>query len=183
MPSFWLSLFFLWPFWLILHSASTPPSLALPKARYFLLYSTQFSLFACADSCTTLCQWFTSIHLYFSAFCFSPVPHFTLCFRHIELNSLTAPNFKILFWGQIKAVQLHYVPCSFGTSRFSPPVLCEEAELPAEADAGVSTSLGWAGISQLSSFCWQAAGEFWHKELHRNVLGSRLQVVLLSETH
>lgn len=42
MPSFWLSLFFLWSFWLIFLSASTPPSLALPKAPYFLLYSISF---------------------------------------------------------------------------------------------------------------------------------------------
>lgn len=30
------------------------------------------------------------------------------------------------------------------------------AELCAEADAGVSTSFRWAGVSQLSGFCWQA---------------------------
>lgn len=51
------------------------------------------------------------------------------------------------------------------------------AELPAEADAGVSTLFRWAGISQLSGFCWQAAREFWHKALHHNVLRSRLHTV------
>lgn len=90
---FWLSLFFLWRFWLIIFSTFTPPSLALPKAPYIFLYPIQLLLFACAGSCTTLCQWFTNIHLYFSEFCFSPVPYFTLCFRHIVFNALTAPNF------------------------------------------------------------------------------------------
>lgn len=113
------SLIFLINFSLSIYSSLS----CTPKGTLLLVIFYQLLLFACAGSCTTLCQWFTSIHLYFSAFCFSPVPYFTLCFRHIVLNALTAPNIKILFWGQIKAVQSHYILCSLGTSRFSPPLL------------------------------------------------------------
>lgn len=88
-----------------------------------------------------------------------------------------------IFWGQIKAVQLHYIPCSLGTSNFSPLCFDKGAELPAEADAGVSASFKWASVSQLSSFCWRTAREFWHRVLHHNVLGSRLQVFLHSEMY
>lgn len=190
MTSFWLSLFFHWPFWLILLSASTSSSLTLPRhpASSYILSSFYYLLVRVPVP--LLCQWFISMHFYFSAFCFSPVPYFTLCNcincnRHTVLNALTAPNFKILFWGQIKAVQSHYIHYCIVLAQVISLPLCfgEGAELPAEADAEVSTSFRWAGISQLSGFCWQAAREFWHISLHHNVLGSRLQVFLHSEKY
>lgn len=179
MPSFWLSLFFLWPFQLILLSASS--SLA-PKASYFLLYFIQFLLFAGAGSSFT----FVSVHFYFSAFCFFLVLHVTQCFKNTALNALTAPSSQILFWEQITASRshsIHYCLYGLGTSRFPSPCFGEGAEPPAKADAEVSTSLGWAGILQLPGSRGQAVREFWHTVLHHNVPGSRLQVSLHSEAY
>lgn len=184
MPSFWLSLFFLWPFWLILLSASTPSSLTLPRHPTSCYIPSSF-YHLLVQVPLLLCQWSISMHFYISAFCFSLVPYFTLCFRHTVLNALTAPNFKILSWGQIKAVQSHYIHYSIVLAQVISLTLCfgKGAEPPAKADAEVSTSFRWAGISQLSGFCWQAVHEFWHISLHHNVLGSRLQVFLHSETY
>lgn len=127
------------------------------KAPYFLLYSIQLLPLACASSFT-----FMSMHFYISAFCFSLLPYFTLCFRHTVLNALTAPNFKVLSWGQIKAVQSHYIHYCIVLAQVISLALCfgKGAEPPEEADAEVSTLFRWAGISQLSSFCWQAVHEF-----------------------
>lgn len=184
MTSFWLLLFFLWPFWLILLSASTSSSLALPRHPTSYILSSFYCLLV-QIPVPLLCKWFISMYFCFSAFCFSPVPYFTLRFRHTVLNALTASNFKILFWGQIKAVPSHYIHYRIVLAQVIslPPCFGRRAEPAAEADAAVSTSFRWAGISKLWGSCWQAACEFWHISLQHNVLGSRLQVFLHSETY
>jgi len=113
------------------------------------------------------------MHFCFSAFCFSPVPYFTLCFRHTVLNALTAPNFKILFWGQIKAVQSHYVHyCTVWHKSFPSSSASVKELSPLQKQmlkfAPRSTGRHTAALRLLLT-------EFWHRALHHNVLGSRLQ--------
>lgn len=122
-PSFGLSLFFLWPFWLILLWASTSLSLTLPRHPTSCYFLSNFYYLLVQVPVWLLCQWFIRMYFYFSAFCFSLVPYFTLSFRRTVLNALRAPNFKIPSWGQIKAVQSHYIHYCLGTSHFPPPLL------------------------------------------------------------